>query len=124
MSSDWKKQWIDAVSAEEPQKLNRRMNWDELDDNQFQRYLQNSKQQSEIEDNAWRSCLAECQQALKEAWDWPLVPVEPDADQKPFEDLWHPIQRLAVNQLKEDLISPETFQQHVLDQLGNNLVIS
>ena len=122
MSSDWKKQWIDAVSPEEPQKLSRRMNWDELDDALFQRQLQDSQQQSEIEESAWSSCLAKCQQALKEAWDWPLVPVEPNADQKPFEDLWHPIRCLAINQLNQDLISTETFRQHVLDQLGSNLL--
>ena len=115
-------QWIEAVSPDEPQKLIRRLEWDDLSEDLFFRRLHNSQDQTDIVENQWRRCLSECQKALMESWDWPLLPVDPNDEQKPFEDLWHPIRRHALMLLKQELIAVESYQEYVFDQLANSLV--
>ena len=122
MTTDWKRQWIQAVTPDEPQKLIRRLNWDDLSEDLFQSRLESSQEQTDIAENRWRSCLAECQKALIQAWDWPLLPVDPSDEQKPFEDLWHPIRHHASILLKQELIAVASHKEDVIDQLGNSLV--
>ena len=122
MTTDWKLQWIEAVSPDEPQKLLRRLEWDDLSEDLFQSRLHNSQEQTDIEENQWRTCLADCQKALMQAWDLPLLPVDTSDEQKPFEDLWHPIRLHASNLLKQELIAVENHQEDVIDQLCNSLI--
>ena len=122
MTSQWKRHWLDVVAPDEPHKLTRRMAWDGLTEERFHETLRESPSTRDKTKSRWKKYLSECCQALINSWDQPLLPVAPENDQRPFEDLWHPIRKYALELLKEDLKEAKNIDGAVLVQLADSLL--
>ncbi len=99
----WKDRWLEAVAPDEPHKLKRRLDWDELSETGFEQWLYR-----EVRDKGellpWRQALDDCRTALRASWDIPLLAVAAE-EHRPFIDLWWPIRDLASSRLAAELNS-------------------
>ena len=122
MGDNWKRHWLESVAPDEPHKLSRRLAWDELTEEGFRERLSASPTNANDLEGQWQSCLSTCRLAIQKRWDQPLLPVAPDNQQRPFEDLWQPICSQAKDQLKQNLTGIDGIEENVYRQLADSLL--
>ena len=122
MTSQWKRQWLDVVAPDEPHKLERRLVWDNLTEETLHEALQNSAALRDYDGIQWEKCLAKCCEVISLSWKQSLLPVAPEEDQRPFEDLWYPIRNYALKLLKEKLKETANIDDAVFEKLADSLL--
>ena len=109
-------QWLQTVSPDEPHKLQRRLDWENLDWDDF--YSQLSKQPKFIygDESIWETALKRAINCLSDHWSIGLLDTK-EYDDMPFVDVWWPIAVDIKMQLQNKfgvqntLISPSIFEQ-------------
>ena len=122
MRENWKQHWLEIVAPDEPHKLSRRLAWDDLTEEGFREHLSTTPTKTNPLEDHWQSCLNQCRLAIQKAWEQPLLPVSPDNQQRPFEDLWQPISGTARESLKKRLTSIDDIEDNIFQQLTNSLL--
>lgn len=122
MRENWKQHWLEIVAPDEPHKLSRRLAWDDLTEEGFREHLSTAPTKTNPLEGHWQSCLNQCRLAIQKAWEQPLLPVSPDNQQRPFEDLWQPICDTARESLKKRLTSVDGIEDNIFQQLTNSLL--
>ena len=128
LQSSWKSLWLEAVAADEPHKFKRRLEWDGLTESEFHAAL-NKEPVSLAEDasfyqaaSCYQDVLQDALEALKVAWDLPLLPVDNNF-QRPFVDLWWPIRCRSTESLRQVFASDSTgLKDEVFEQLADALL--
>ena len=125
--------WLKAIAPDEPEKLLRRLQWDNL---QPRSILRSSKAANEFPASTefendipdWCLGLQEIRIALKNGADMPLLSLEDPLLQEaqlPFVDLWLPVKERGIAQLR-DLCNEAHLKIQIsddaLDGLGQSLV--
>ena len=111
--------WQATVAPDEPHKFARRLSWDGLSEEGFERWLKSDGTENQQGSSDWQNRLALVSALLQEAWDLPLMPVSSEEDQRPFVDLWQPLHAPAMGWLQERIgsialdggIEPAVFAQ-------------
>lgn len=122
MPSTWKTLWVEAVAPDELHKFERRLQWDDLTEDDFHAGLNREPVFLHEKAPSAEESLHEALEALKNAWDLPLLPVDNNF-KRPFIDLWWPIRCHSAEKLREFFASDcvgltdETF-----DQLADSLL--
>ena len=93
--------WQATVAPDEPHKFARRLSWDGLSEEGFERWLKSDGTENQQGSSDWQNRLALVSALLQEACDLPLMPVSSEEDQRPFVDLWQPLHAPAMGWLQE-----------------------
>ncbi len=116
--SAWKNRWLDNVAPDEPHKFERRLEWDALKENDFHAEL--SKEPVFLAEDA--AYFQQALEALKAAWESPLLPVENNFN-RPFVDIWWPMRCRSAERLREAFASESKgIEDEVFDQLADALL--
>ena len=99
LQSSWQNSWLAAVAPDEPHKFDRRLEWDALSKEDFFAALNSEPASLEEDDPCFEETLQDALEALKAAWDLPLLPVDNSVN-RPFVDLWWPIRCHSADFLK------------------------
>lgn len=126
-NAHWIGRWIQAVAPDEPHKLQRRLDWDDLTADGLEAWLKRGPTSIDGDSIGWQQALQDCAEALKASWDLPLLQVGRD-ERRAFMDLWWPIRCRAAERLEDAFLSgtgclgiePSVFRQladSLLDRL-------
>ncbi len=120
--SSWKTSWLAAIAPDEPHKFDRRLEWDELSEENFFAALNSEPASLEEGDPCFEEALQDALEALKAAWDLPLLPVENSVN-RPFVDLWWPIRCHSAESLRQTFVSDSAgLADEIFDQLADSLL--
>ncbi|WP_413358821.1 type 2 lanthipeptide synthetase LanM family protein [Prochlorococcus sp. MIT 1201] len=122
MKSNWKTLWLEAVAPDEPHKFERRLQWDAITEDDF--YAALNKEHVFLHEDApsAQESLQDSLEALKNAWDLPLLPVDNNF-KHPFIDLWWPVRCHSAAKLREVFASDSAgLTDEIFDQLADSLL--
>ena len=105
IDTDWVEAWLQAAAPDEPQKLQRRLDWDGWSAEAFRTWLDSEPAEQAAAAAEWAAALDHARSLIKAAWDAPLLPYGSDPF-LPFVDLWWPLRC----QLADDLRRQVWFQ--------------
>ena len=105
IKNGWGDSWSLAIARNEPEKLQKRLEWDNIDVPTLENLFKGLEQKSYIDSseiNQWQDSLAELQDDLRNNWDTPLFSSQESEDtpKMPFIDLWLPFTNLKVKRLQ------------------------
>ena len=123
--------WLEAIAPQEPEKLERRFAWSQLDRQALCRVLDQLEQSiGPSSTEGWFQELSFLQAALRKDAERELEPYvgevsEADPDQLPFSDLWLPAVDAFVARLRSCLIDLQhrSIDDQVYRSLGRSLLI-
>ena len=122
VQSNWKTLWLEAVAPDEQHKFDRRLEWDALSEEDFFAALNNEPASLKEDDLSYQEALQDALEALKNAWDLPLLPVENNF-KRPFIDLWWPVRCHSAEKLREVFASDSAgIADGIFDQLADSLL--
>ena len=124
MSSTSIDNWIQVIVPDEPHKLDRRLEWDGLNKDDFGSWLESECSYSDSETYANKAALQEACDVLKLRWDTPLLPYD-NKENRPFVDLWWPVRCHIFEKLKHEeafISSKNLIADNALEQLADTLV--
>ena len=105
IDTDWVEAWLQAAAPDEPQKLQRRLDWDGWSAEAFRAWLDSEPAEQAAAAAEGAAALDHARSLIKAAWDAPLLPYGSDPF-LPFVDLWWPLRC----QLADDLRRQVWFQ--------------
>ena len=122
IQSSSRTRWIEAVAPDEPHKFERRLEWEELTENDFHAALNREPAFLDEDAACCQETLQDALEAVKAAWDWPLLPVDKNF-KRPFVDLWWPIRCRSAENLRQAFPSDSArLKDDVFDQLADSLL--
>ena len=121
-STDWIQAWLEMAAPNEPQKFQRRLDWEDLSAESFQKFLCTDPFEVESSPARWPEALASAQVLIQAEWDEPLLPYGSDPS-LPFVDLWWPLRCRRADWLREQPFwLAASMQASVADQLADALL--
>lgn len=123
-SYDYREHWISNVSPNEPYKFERRLSWSSCTESDFFNNFSSDSTyfSSSFLDSTYTNTQAiiDC---LQSNWDFPLRNVEQD-EQKPFVDLWLPLELLVKSVLTEEFPEISSFCSDIAIKDAARLLIN
>lgn len=113
--------WIAAIAADEPHKLYRRLQWDNLDSAAFEWWLNQEDVDGDLPTQQWRESLATIRDALEKHWQLPLLPYQADCERS-FQDIWWPVRIELECWLSNKLGSTAGISHAVFGSLADALL--
>lgn len=121
-STDWMQAWLQMAAPNEPQKLQRRLDWDDCSAESFHTWLCTDPANLETAPAGWDEALARAREFICAEWDAPLLPYGSDPS-LPFVDLWWPLRcRMAAWLREQPFWQAACVQASVADQLADALL--
>lgn len=113
--------WLEVVAPDEPHRLQRRLEWDELELPEFECWLQASPSDVEIPASCWQAGLDICRKTLQAKWQLPLLPYSPQI-QRPFQDIWWPLRLEMEGWLIDEFQLSNKIESSVFSMLSDSLI--
>lgn len=121
-STDWMQAWLQMAAPNEPQKFQRRLDWDDCSAKSFQTWLSTDPAELESAPAGWAEALTRARELIRAEWDAPLLPYGSDPS-IPFVDLWWPLRcRMAAWLSEQPFWQAPSLQASVADQLADALL--
>ena len=122
IQSSWKTSWLDTVAPDEPNKFERRLEWDALTEDDLHAALNRAPACFDEDVACYQEALQDALKALKDAWDLPLLPVDNNF-KRPFVDIWWPIRCHSAESLRQAFTAANAgLKDDVFDQLADALL--
>ena len=125
--SDFRKDWIDSISPNEPFKFERRIDWDNISEEQLYQFSQSPDYYFSSESlDLIRNNVSFIQNSLFEYSELPLTDIK-DNEHRSFVDLWEPLTLCVPRLLLDKYPNLNTFCSpnaisNIVDLLINRLV--
>ena len=121
-STDWMQAWLQMAAPNEPQKFQRRLDWDDCSAESFQTWLCTDPADLESAPAGWDEALARARELIRAEWDAPLLPYGSNPS-LPFVDLWWPLRCRRAAWLREQSFwLAASVEASVADQLADALL--
>ncbi len=121
-STDWIQAWLQMAAPNEPQKFQRRLDWDDFSAESFRKSLCTDPSELESVPARWAEALASAQVLIRAEWEAPLLPYANDPS-LPFVDIWWPLRCRMAAWLSEQPFCREPYvKASVTFQLADGLL--
>lgn len=113
--------WLEVIAPDEPHRLQRRLEWDELEPSEFEYWLQASPSDVDLPASCWQAGLDICRKTLQAKWQLPLLRYSP-LIQRAFQDIWWPLRLEMERWLTDEIESSSQIESSVFAMLSDSLI--